>query len=33
MNETLTTVWESYARLVDLCALFKTKEQAENHGY
>ena len=32
MNETLTTVWESYARLVDLCGLFKTKEQAENHG-
>ena len=31
MKETHVTVWESYECNGDLCALFKTKEQAENH--
>lgn len=32
MNAILTTVWESYERNGDYCAIFKTKEQAENHN-
>lgn len=31
MAETLTTVWESYELNGDLCAAFKTREQAEGH--